>query len=76
MMDEAISETHQTPKNKLKAGWELLKLTVGEWTNDNTFEMAAALAFYTMFSIAPRAAHCSGRGQFFSGAGRGHESDR
>lgn len=31
----------------------MLKLTFAEWTNDNTFELSAALAFYTMFSIAP-----------------------
>ena len=43
----------QIPANKLKAGWELLKLTFTEWTNDNAFELSAALAFYTIFSIAP-----------------------
>src|SRR5215472_13377404 len=41
------------PANKLKAGWELLKLTFAEWTNDDAFELSAALAFYTIFSIAP-----------------------
>src|SRR4029434_2805394 len=35
------------------AGWELLKLTLTEWTSDNAFELSAALAFYTIFSIAP-----------------------
>ena len=43
----------EIPANKLKAGWELLKLTFAEWTNDNAFELSAALAFYTIFSIAP-----------------------
>src|SRR3954467_6648397 len=53
MTDESVIGSQQIPANKLKAGWELLKLTFAEWTNDNTFELSAALAFYTMFSIAP-----------------------
>ena len=40
-------------KNKLREGWELLKNTAIEWWNDNTFRLAAALAFYTIFSVAP-----------------------
>ncbi len=39
--------------NKLKLGWQLLKVTFAEWWNDNTFQLAAALAFYTTLSIAP-----------------------
>ncbi len=35
------------------AAWQLLKITGQEWWNDNTFRLAAALAFYTMFSMAP-----------------------
>jgi membrane protein len=31
----------------------MLKLTFAEWTADNAFQLSAALAFYTMFSIAP-----------------------
>ena len=53
MTDESVIENQQIPANKLKAGWELLKLTLTEWTNDNAFELSAALAFYTIFSIAP-----------------------
>ena len=34
-------------------GWTLLKNTAIEWWNDNVFRLAAALAFYTIFSIAP-----------------------
>ena len=48
-----MTQTEQIPANKLKATWQLLKPTFAEWTSDDTFEMAAALAFYTMFSIAP-----------------------
>jgi membrane protein len=32
---------------------ELLVATVREWLNDDTFRFAAALAFYTIFSLAP-----------------------
>ena len=53
MTDESVIERQQIPANKLKAGWELLKITFTEWTNDNAFELSAALAFYTIFSIAP-----------------------
>ena len=31
----------------------ILRDTVCEWWNDNTFRLAAALAFYTIFSLAP-----------------------
>lgn len=34
-------------------GWALLKNTALEWWNDNTFRLAASLAFYTIFSVAP-----------------------
>jgi membrane protein len=53
MTDEPQSPASQIPTNKLKAAWQLLKLTFVDWWNDNTFELSAALAFYTMFSIAP-----------------------
>jgi membrane protein len=33
--------------------WMLLRNTAIEWWNDNTFRLAASLAFYTIFSIAP-----------------------
>ena len=65
MADEAVIETRQIPANKLKAGWELLKLTFTEWTNDNAFELSAALAFYTIFSIAPVLLIAVGVASFF-----------
>lgn len=37
----------------LKAFWSLLKATAIEWWNDNTFRLAASLAFYTIFSLTP-----------------------
>ncbi len=33
--------------------WELLRASALEWYNDNTFRLSAALAFYTIFSMAP-----------------------
>jgi membrane protein len=33
--------------------WSLLKETVDEWQRDKVSQMAAALAYYTLFSIAP-----------------------
>ncbi len=40
-------------KTKWREGWMLLKNTAIEWWNDNTFRLAASLAFYTIFSVAP-----------------------
>ncbi len=36
-----------------KEVWPLLKQTVSEWVDDNVPALAAALAYYTLFSIAP-----------------------
>ena len=36
--------------NKL---WALVKTTFSEWTQDNAARLAAALAYYTIFSVAP-----------------------
>lgn len=33
--------------------WKLIKGTIDEWNQDNVGQMAAALAYYTVFSIAP-----------------------
>jgi membrane protein len=38
---------------KTGQGWLLLKKTFLQWWNHNTFRLAAALAFYTIFSLAP-----------------------
>jgi membrane protein len=65
MTDESVIQTQQIPANKLKAGWELLKLTFAEWMHDNTFELSAALAFYTIFSIAPVLLIAVGVASFF-----------
>lgn len=38
---------------KLYSGWELLKETFNQWYDDNSMQLAAAVAFYTVFSFAP-----------------------
>jgi membrane protein len=38
---------------KFKPFCSLLKATATDWWNDNPFRLAAALAFYTIFSLAP-----------------------
>jgi membrane protein len=65
MTDETVTKARQIPANKLKAGWQLVKLTFVEWWADNTFELAAALAFYTIFSIAPVLLIAVGVASFF-----------
>src|SRR5215831_8651252 len=65
MTDEPVIESEQIPASKRKAGWELLKLTFAEWINDSTFEWSAALAFYTIFSIAPVLLIAVGVASFF-----------
>lgn len=41
------------PIRSRAGAWRLLKATCAEWWNDDPFRLAAALAFYTMFSLAP-----------------------
>ncbi|HET8938067.1 MAG TPA: YihY/virulence factor BrkB family protein [Polyangiales bacterium] len=40
-------------KTKLSHLWQLTKQTASEWSDDNATRLAAALAFYTVLSIAP-----------------------
>jgi membrane protein len=37
----------------MKRIWNLIKRSITEWSNQNTLEWGAALAYYTAFSIAP-----------------------
>jgi membrane protein len=39
--------------SKLKNFWELLRQTQKEWSEDNAARLAAALAYYTILSVAP-----------------------
>ncbi len=52
-------------KGMLVSAWDLLKITGREWWNDNTFRLAASLAFYTMFSMAPVLLIATGVGSLF-----------
>ena len=38
---------------KRKPIWEILKGSVTQWLEDNPFQLAAALSYYTLFSLAP-----------------------
>ena len=38
---------------KLEQGWKLVRESIGSWVDDYAPSMGAALAYYTMFSIAP-----------------------
>jgi len=40
-------------ESRLDEAWQLLKDTFLEWWRDNVFRLAASLAFYTIFSLAP-----------------------
>jgi membrane protein len=65
MTNGAANGTQQARPNQLRAGWQMLKLTFAEWTNDGAFQFSAALAFYTMFSIAPLLLIVVGVASFF-----------
>ena len=43
-----------------KSIWELIKETVANWTDVNATRLGAALAFYTLLSIAPLLVVCIG----------------
>jgi membrane protein len=36
-----------------KSTWELFKSSVAQWLEDQPFQMASSLAYYTIFSMAP-----------------------
>ena len=38
---------------KLKSSWPLLKTIFTKWIDDDPFQLAAALSYYTLFSLAP-----------------------
>lgn len=40
-------------RDEKNAAWEMLKATLAEWNKDNTTRLAAALAYYTIFAVAP-----------------------
>ena len=40
-------------KKTKKTIWQILKDSVTQWLEDNPFQLAAALSYYTLFSLAP-----------------------
>jgi hypothetical protein len=36
-----------------KASWQLLKTIFTKWLDDDPFQLAAALSYYTLFSLSP-----------------------
>jgi len=44
------SETH---RSIFGTAWKLLKLTAEKWLSDKAPQLGAALAYYTVFSLAP-----------------------
>jgi membrane protein len=42
-----------TPRLTLGTGWRLARQAVSSWSDDYASSMGAALAYYTMFSVAP-----------------------
>ena len=53
------------PPRGWRAVWRLVRATFVEWWEDNTLRMAASLAFYTIFSIAPVLLIAVGVASFF-----------
>src|SRR5580693_8956052 len=49
----AVREARRRHLLSPKAVFELLKMTSTEWSNDKVPRMGAALAYYTIFSLAP-----------------------
>ncbi len=42
-----------SPSLNLKTAWQLFKETAAQWSDDKASRLAAALSYYTIFSIAP-----------------------
>lgn len=53
MSPPAIPVKPEPPTLNLKSGWGLLVKTFTSWLNDYAPSMGAALAYYTLFSMAP-----------------------
>ncbi len=50
---DSPSASTERGHSRSREAWQLLKITCLEWWNDDTFRLAASLAFYTIFSLAP-----------------------
>src|SRR5690242_16157169 len=51
--DHQLDHERERVMNRLRNLWGLLKEAAINWYNDNTFLHGAALAYYTVFSLAP-----------------------
>src|SRR5947209_20406860 len=58
--DPVIKESHMShetvpppPKGKPMSWWEILKFSFSEWSEDRASRLAAAVAYYAIFSIVP-----------------------
>jgi membrane protein len=54
-VEQEVTSATQQPRAALTPSglWPLLKATYSNWTNDKAPRMGAALAYYTVFSLAP-----------------------
>ncbi|PYJ28212.1 MAG: ribonuclease BN [Verrucomicrobia bacterium] len=52
-MEDLRMSNGRTPKSIFATGWKLLKLTTEQWLSDKAPQLGAALAYYTVFSLAP-----------------------
>jgi membrane protein len=50
---EKAEDVEPRPRKAKRSAWGLLKATLGNWSDDRAPKMAAALAYYTAFAIAP-----------------------
>jgi membrane protein len=48
-----VKSDGSSSSNRLQGGWRLLKDSAELWSSKNAFQLAGALAFYTLFSLAP-----------------------
>jgi membrane protein len=51
--ETAVTELQHGDQVNLKVMWKLLKATFFKWSDDHAQGLGAALAFYTVFSLAP-----------------------
>lgn len=58
-------ENPPSPKTRSPSIWSLLKMTLVEWNHDSVARLSAALAFYTIFSMAPLLVIAVGLAAFF-----------
>jgi len=48
-----MAATKHTFGGRLQGGWQIVKQAAADWSEDNATQMGAALAFYSVLSLAP-----------------------